>query len=226
MMGLVVVQILLSAGHDATQQAWQDDRVSMMLGDLAGQLETDLSVGIDPTTNGQAQRALSDVYAQHAILYRIALVNTEGRVVADSDRGNIGMYVPKHLIAAALSLSAATPMREDSHRAGQTWATDRRVHGVSVRNAFGATVGYVLVGLPALDTAAGLRWRVLAIWCVTAVGVFCTAWVLALLVLRRERQREEGALSMAYDRACSVAHARLVRLEAALVDLRHYADTP
>ena len=235
MMGLIVVQILLSAGHDATEQARQDDRVSMILGDLAGHLETDLSMGIDPTANGQAQRTISDVYAQHAMLYRVALVNTEGRVIADSDRANIGAHIPDFVITAALSLSGVTPMREDRHRTGQTWAIDQRVHGVAVRNAFDATVGYILIGLPAVSDRAtvalpsrrgGLSLSVAAICGLAALGVLGAAWMLSVVMLRRERQREEGPLTLAYEDACRTADARLARMEAALVSLRRNADTP
>lgn len=225
MMGLIVVQIFLSAGHDTTQQAWQDDRVSMILGDLAGQLETDLALGIDPTTNGQAQRALNEAYRHHPMLYRIALVNTEGRVVADSDRANIGAHIPAHVINATVSLSGAVPLGAEGARAWKTWANDQRVHSIVVRNAFGATVGYVMIGLPG-DTKAALQWRVVLLWGIAALCVFCTAWVLALLMLRRHWQRQEGPLTQAYDQACMMADARLVQLEAALVSLRRNADLP
>ena len=134
--GVVLIAGLLGQWRQQELRSMERAQLELTLLEIQGELEGDLSLGMDLAHNLRIQRLLDSRFEKDPQLYSLDVLDASGRALFSTDRGTVGEPLPPPARAAALQGAA-------QRRPWLALIASTPVMGVDVRNPFGETAGHV-----------------------------------------------------------------------------------
>ena len=134
--GVLLIAALFNHLRQHELQTLERAQLELTLLDIKGELEGDLSVGMDLHDDPRIQPLLESHLEKDAQLYSLELLSEDGRALFSTDRGIVGEPLPPAVLATAQQAAA---QQQAWH--AQIGATP--VMGVVLRGPFGEVAGHV-----------------------------------------------------------------------------------
>lgn len=138
---IVLGAVLLIAGlldhwRQQEMQILERAHIELMLRDIRGELEGELSLGTELQHNPRIEGLLQSHLQQDTQLYSLDVLDQDGRALFSTDRGTVGEPLPPLAQAAALQGAA-------SRQPWNAFIESTPMMGLDVRTPFGETAGHV-----------------------------------------------------------------------------------
>lgn len=134
--GVLLIAGLLDHWRQQELQGIERAQLELTLLEIQGELEGELSLGMDLANNPRIQGLLENHLDKDPQLYNLEVLDDDGRVLFSTDLGSVGEQLPANAQAAALQGAA-------QHRPWHALMALAPVMGVDVRGPFGETAGHV-----------------------------------------------------------------------------------
>lgn len=179
--GVLLIAALFNHLRQHELQTLERAQLELTLLDIKGELEGDLSLGMDLHDDPRIQPLLESHLEKDAQLYSLELLAEDGRALFSTDRGIVGELLPPAVLATA---QQAASRQEAWHaRIGAT-----PVMGVVLRGPFGEIAGHVSASY-ASRTAGHAADRAMALSVAMALLATALAGSAAVwLAMRSQRQ--------------------------------------
>lgn len=204
--GVLLIAGLLDHWRQQEMQTIERAQLELTLLEIQGELEGELSLGMELQRNPRIQGLLESHLRKDPQLHSLDVLDEHGRALFSTDRGTVGEPLPPYARTAALQGA-------QRHRPWHALIESTPVMGVDMRTPFGETAGHVSATYA--SRAAGyfsdriLTAPLLLTLLATALGGVAAVW-LATGPQRRLLRAQ--------------AHGRLARIEAQLATTRARLD--
>lgn len=190
--GVLLIAGLLDHWRQQELQAIERAQLELTLLEVQGELEGDLSLGIELEHNPRIQGLLRQRLQNDPQLHSLDVLDENGRALFSTDRGTIGEPLPPEARAAAQQGAAL-------HRPWHALIESTPVMGVELRSPFGETAGHVSASYAssAADYFSGqmLTRPLLLTLLATALGGIAAVWLATRPQRRLRRAQLTGRLA-------------------------------
>lgn len=190
--GVLLLAGLLDHWRQQELQTLERAQLELTLREIQGELEGDLSLGIELQHNPRIQRLLESHLPQDTQLYSLDVLDAAGRALFSTDRGTVGEPLPPLAQAAALQGAAR-------HQPWQALIESTPVMGMDLSQPFGETAGHVSATY-ATRTSGYFSDRLLTTpllltLLATALGGTLAVWLATAPQRRLRRAQAQGRLA-------------------------------
>ena len=157
---------------------------------IENSVQASLQLGMQFADLGTLTQQLQRERSADRVIRGIDIFDSSGQVIYSSDRNRVGQKVPESWLAAA------------EHSKNTEWgaeAADDYVAGISVKNSFDLTVGFLALrySRDEVERAASLAGREILTWAIIAFLGIAVIAPLALVVVIRRFERDMDSLQVA-----------------------------
>lgn len=203
--GILLLTALLLSLQRTQAQLLREARLEIALQGLRERLETNLSLGFELADSEHAQAMLEELLTADPSLLSAEVFDSSAVSLFNTDRGAIGERVPANwLSASSLNSSASYRSRASGATAESsdhwTWSVnsdeDAFTLGLPIRGPFGEIAGQVSITSatpPSIAPWPLICLAVICAFCLVAVGLILTIWLLRQLAA----ERDDASMNMA-----------------------------
>lgn len=157
---------------------------------IEGSVQTSLQLGMQFAELSQLPQMLQREKSSDRLIRGIDVFDASGQVIYSTDRARVGQKVPANWITAA-ERSKATEW--------STEAPNEFIAGISVKNAFDLTVGFLALrySREEVERAAGTAGREILLAALLSFGAIVIVAPLALIIVIRRFERDLRSLEAA-----------------------------
>ncbi len=190
--GVLLIAGLLDHWRQQELQALERAQLQLTLLEVQGELEADLSLGLELEHNPRIQGLLAARLQNDTQLYSLEVLDADGRALFSTDPGTVGEPLPRAAQAAAQQGAAW-------HRPWNAWIGATPVMGIDIRTPFGETAGhasatYASRAAEHLSSRRQVR-PLLVTLLATALGGIAAVWLATRPQRRLRRAQHDGRLA-------------------------------